>query len=178
MQKSEDRAIAPISERPKSWQMYGNGYAHLYAQFAYHFNVQRGNINQPADNLAGARLAKGLVFGPDGELKELYDALAAWLANPSLENLVEVADGAADSIYVILQLCHALDIPIDQVFQAVHDNNMTKIADDGTVKRREDGKVLKPDGYKPVDLWPVIHQHSSLRAREAKAFGAENWKVE
>jgi hypothetical protein len=176
MQKSE--SSAQHSEQPKSWQLYGNGYNQLYRQFAYHFNVQRGNINQLTANLAGVRLAKNLIFGTDGELQELFDGLNKLLENPSLENLVEVADGAADSIYVILQLCHALDIPIDQVFQAVHDNNMTKIAEDGTVKRRADGKVLKPDGYKPVDIWSVLHEHSNLRAREAKALGAENWKIE
>jgi phosphoribosyl-ATP pyrophosphohydrolase len=176
MQKSD---IIPSQIHPNGmWirQLTGMGYAGLYAQFAHFFDVKRGDINDPAANMAGAHLAKNLIFGKDGEAQELYDALNTWLTNPTMENLVEVADGAADLIYVILQLCHALDIPIDNVFQAVHNNNMTKVHMDGTVKRREDGKVLKPDGYKPVELWPVLFQHSEIRARETGAQGAENWK--
>jgi len=38
----------------------------------------------------------------------------------------------------------------------VHYNNMSKVHPDGTVKRREDGKVMKPEGYVPVDLSDLV----------------------
>jgi predicted HAD superfamily Cof-like phosphohydrolase len=45
----------------------------------------------------------------------------------------------------------------ERAFRAVHYNNMSKVQPDGTVKRREDGKVLKPDGYQPVDLGFLVN---------------------
>jgi len=45
---------------------------------------------------------------------------------------------------------------LEKAFRAVHYNNMSKVQPDGTVKRREDGKVLKPEGYRPVDLTSLI----------------------
>ena len=41
-----------------------------------------------------------------------------------------------------------LGIDIDAVFAAVHASNMEK-APNGVVIRREDGKVLKPEGWEP-----------------------------
>lgn len=156
-------------------QLGSPSYADLYAQFAHVFSVKRGDINAPAANIDGVRLGKDLIFAPDGEGMELYTALNHWLANPSLENLTEVADGAADLIYVVLQLCWALDIPIDRCYQAVHNNNMTKVQPDGTVLRRPDGKVLKPVGYVPVNLWEVLHKYSNERAKATQSQGADNW---
>ena len=43
-----------------------------------------------------------------------------------------------------------------EAFREVHRNNMSKVQPDGTVKRREDGKVLKPEGYVPVDLTRLV----------------------
>ena len=37
-------------------------------------------------------------------------------------------------------------------FELVHQANMRKLWPDGTVKRREDGKILKPDGWKAPNL--------------------------
>jgi len=45
---------------------------------------------------------------------------------------------------------------LEEAFRIVHRNNMSKVQPDGTVKRREDGKVLKPDNYVPVDLTGLI----------------------
>jgi len=38
----------------------------------------------------------------------------------------------------------------------LHYNNMSKVQPDGTVKRREDGKVLKPEGFVPLDLTDLV----------------------
>jgi Phosphoribosyl-ATP pyrophosphohydrolase len=150
-------------------------YYGVYQQFALVFGVPKGNITDPNSCIVGGQLAGNLIFAEDGEANELMAALQKWLANPSTENLIEVADGAADLIYVVCQLCWALDIPIDQIYQAVHNNNLTKIHSDGTIKRREDGKVLKPLSYKPVDLFPILLAHHAQRSKELKVQGAENW---
>lgn len=63
-------------------------------------------------------------------------------------DLVETADALADLLYVTYGYAITLGIDIDAVFAAVHASNMAK-APGGVVTRREDGKVLKPDGWEP-----------------------------
>lgn len=84
------------------------------------------------------------------ELQELSDAY-------DQKNGVEVLDALIDIQYVLLGMVNRLGLGQEFIdgFEIVHDNNMTKVKDeDGNVivKFREDGKILKPDGYKKVDL--------------------------
>lgn len=72
------------------------------------------------------------------EYKELVNAIDA-------ENLVEVADGLADLIYVAIGTAHSFGIPLPGVFDEVHRSNMTK---DPNAKRA-DGKQLKGDTFEP-----------------------------
>ncbi len=62
---------------------------------------------------------------------------------------------ACDIVYVLVGWCVELGLPFNKAFSMVHENNMTKFPD-GKVITREDGKVLKPDDYKPVDLSGLI----------------------
>ena len=57
----------------------------------------------------------------------------------------------ADLQYVVSQAACFHDITGDVSFNRVHENNMTKVVD-GKVLFRDDGKILKPEGYKPVDM--------------------------
>jgi len=67
-------------------------------------------------------------------------------------NLVEMADALADVIYVALGAAVSLGIDLEPVFQEVHRSNMTKVWSDGQVRRREDGKVIKPPTYSPANI--------------------------
>lgn len=61
-------------------------------------------------------------------------------------NLVEIADGLADTIYVCIGAALEYGIDLDAVFKAVHESNMTKTP--GNL--RSDGKVTKgPDFVAP-----------------------------
>lgn len=64
----------------------------------------------------------------------------------------EVAKELADLLYVVYGTAEELGIPLEEVFQAVHQSNMSKVNSDGTVSRNEFGKVLKPDTYVKPDL--------------------------
>lgn len=88
--------------------------------------------------------------------KELLPALERLRNFPSLENLTEVADGLVDSVYVILGTAIALDLPWQELWNEVQRSNMAKVYPDGSVHRREDGKILKPEGWTPPDLFPII----------------------
>lgn len=57
-------------------------------------------------------------------------------------------------------LAHGL--PMDEVWAEVQRSNMSKISADGTVKRREDGKILKPLGWKPPDIRGVLERAGAL----------------
>lgn len=56
----------------------------------------------------------------------------------------------------IFAYAQANKFPIEQAFGRVHKSNMSKLTKDGKVLRREDGKVLKSDQYKPCNLKDLI----------------------
>lgn len=73
------------------------------------------------------------------------------------DDIVEVLDALVDIQYVLLGMVCRFGLQDEFVkgFDIVHDNNMSKIYDENgnkIVKFREDGKVLKPSGYIPVNL--------------------------
>ena len=88
--------------------------------------------------------------------RELFPALQRFANAQSLENLTEVADALVDSVYVILGLAVALDLPWQELWNEVHRSNMAKVHADGSVRRRDDDKILKPEGWQPPDLFSII----------------------
>jgi predicted HAD superfamily Cof-like phosphohydrolase len=83
-----------------------------------------------------AELYKNLI------IEEFQETIAAFAE----KDIVEVADGLADMVWVIMGLASTLDIPFHKVWDEVKASNMSKTVK-GKVKRREDGKILKPDTY-------------------------------
>lgn len=73
------------------------------------------------------------------------------------DDIVEVADALADLIYVTVGTALEYGIPLDRVWDEVHRSNMAKIDHaTGKVHKRADGKVLKPEGWKPPDIAAII----------------------
>lgn len=66
--------------------------------------------------------------------------------------LAEVADGLADLIYVACGAALELGIPLGAVWAEVHAANMRKVGGG----RRGDGKVLKPEGWQPPDVYGAV----------------------
>lgn len=88
----------------------------------------------------------------DEEFTELMDAL-------DNKDMVEVADACADLKWVIEGLEHTLNIPQQEVWDEVARSNLKKIDPlTGKVKKREDGKVMKPEGWTPPDIKSIIEQ--------------------
>lgn len=96
-------------------------------------------------------------------VNETLPALRKYQTNPSLENLTELADGIVDSVYVLLHAAHSLGIPFDACWNEVHRSNMAKINPDGSVTRREDGKILKPAGWTPPNLHSIMLDWDTTR---------------
>lgn len=71
------------------------------------------------------------------------------LEDPSQDQLKELSD----LVYVIYGYANARGWNLDKAVGKVHMNNLGRcIQPDGTVKRREDGKIMKNKDYPKVDL--------------------------
>lgn len=71
------------------------------------------------------------------------------------DSLEEVAKELADLVYVVYGTAVSLGIDLDEALRRVHASNMSKRNPDGTVSRRDDGKILKPDTYRAPDMTGV-----------------------
>jgi predicted HAD superfamily Cof-like phosphohydrolase len=85
------------------------------------------------------------------ELNEYLDAAAN-------EDMIEVLDALADQLYILFgTICkHGLQNHITAAFELVHQNNMAKLGPDGEPILRADGKIIKPEGFKKVELKDVL----------------------
>lgn len=78
--------------------------------------------------------------------------------NPQLvRNLVEIADGLGDLIYVVLYTANKYGLDLDPIFEEIQRSNMTKIG--GQINSA--GKLIKPDTYSPAQLTPIIQDQIS-----------------
>ena len=72
------------------------------------------------------------------------------------DDLENVAKELADIIYIVCGTAASYGIPLDRVFNEVHRSNMEKLVD-GKVVRRDDGKILKPEGWTAPDIKSVLY---------------------
>lgn len=72
-------------------------------------------------------------------------------------DLVNLAQELADILYVVYGAALEYGIDLDAVVTEVHRANMSKLDKDGSVIRREDGKVLKGPNYKAPDIEAILN---------------------
>lgn len=94
-------------------------------------------------------------------LVHLEDTRLNLTSSSMFEARAELAKELADLLYVVYGTAEELGIPLEEVFQAVHQSNMSKVWDDGNVHYNEFGKVLKPPTYVKPDL-SFIHDDKFL----------------
>lgn len=69
----------------------------------------------------------------------------------------EVFDALLDIIVVCIGAGHSAGLPMDEGWREVIRSNMAKVdPETGFVKKRADGKILKPEGWTPPDLASLI----------------------
>jgi NTP pyrophosphatase (non-canonical NTP hydrolase) len=85
------------------------------------------------------------------ESTELLQAINDYLVSPSNATRANLCKEWADAQVTLSNIAWYFRIPADPALNRVTRNNDSKIVD-GVVKFREDGKVLKPDNYQPVDM--------------------------
>ena len=87
-------------------------------------------------------------------ISEEYDEFALAVIN---KDEPEQLDACMDMIWVILGYCHMKGYNVAGAWDEVVRTNMAKVDPlTGKVKRREDGKILKPEGWKPPDMTKYI----------------------
>lgn len=74
----------------------------------------------------------------------------------SVGSVVDIADALADLTYVVIGTASTYGIDLEPVFDEVHRSNMTKIWDDGSIRRSVSGKILKPPTYSRADIAGVL----------------------
>ena len=97
---------------------------------------------------AQAALYMRLIREEFDELMEGYEG----------RDLIEIADACADLKWVIEGLEHTLNIPQQEVWDEVSRSNLQKIMADGKVHKRDDGKVLKPEGWTPPNIRAIFEE--------------------
>jgi predicted HAD superfamily Cof-like phosphohydrolase len=68
-----------------------------------------------------------------------------------------LAKELADLLYVVYGTAEELGIPLEEIFIKVHQNNMDKVWDDGTVHYNDFGKIIKPPTYSPPDIESILY---------------------
>jgi len=88
------------------------------------------------------------------ELSETIEAIA-------VGDMVEILDGLVDTMYVVVgtAIVYGMGDILAEAFNLVHENNMSKVDEDGSVHHDANGKVIKPANYKPVDLRPLLERY-------------------
>jgi len=92
------------------------------------------------------------AMGFDGEL--IRQATADVLEKGVVEHadLIEIADALGDIEYVVNGAALECGINLPQVVSEIHHSNMTKLGPDGKPIYRDDGKILKGEGYRPPNI--------------------------
>ena len=84
------------------------------------------------------------------ETEELFTAVGN-------NNRVEQLDALIDIMVVTIGALHSLGVDAEGAWREVLRSNLDKIdKDTGKVRKREDGKVLKPEGWQPPDLGKFV----------------------
>jgi len=87
------------------------------------------------------------------ESQELAQAMQA-------ADQLETLDALIDILVVTIGAIHSAGFDAEGAWKEVMRTNFAKInKETGKVNKREDGKVLKPDGWTPPDLTPFIKKN-------------------
>ena len=94
--------------------------------------------------------------------EELDEYRIASIINP---DMVEILDALVDQAYILFGTvnAHGLQEQFIRAFDLVHENNMSKLDENGNVLKNEHGKVIKPANFVPVDLKPLFDTDAIFR---------------
>lgn len=107
----------------------------------------------------GVSLDAGSWWSPPRRLlrqRLITEEFREWHAAEVADDPAATLDALVDLTYVIIGAALEYGRDFAGAFAAVHAANMAKLGPDGKPILRDDGKVLKPEGWKPADLTPFL----------------------
>lgn len=102
------------------------------------------------------------------EVGELEEAMAAFNASETeaeeIQAKADALDAICDSIWVLIGLARTMDLPLEAGWDAVASTNLKKIDPVlGTVRRDENGKIMKPERWVPPNMVRLIKEWDEQR---------------
>ena len=92
----------------------------------------------------------GAVYGPRARAIIEAATAEAVATDEGERDVIGAADALADLVYVVYGMAIESGMNLDSVLAEVQASNLSKLMPDGSVKLREDGKVLKgPNFFQP-----------------------------
>ena len=104
--------------------------------------------------------SKGFCGQSDLYLKLVREEFEELMLAYKNQDIVEIADACADLKWVIEGLENTLELPQQEVWNEVSRSNLSKISPNGKVLKREDGKVLKPEGWTPPNIKLILENEN------------------
>ncbi len=98
------------------------------------------------------------VYGPQAASR--VEQTFADLPDEGTRDVVEAADALADLTYVVYGMALESGINLDKVLAEVHSSNLSKLMPDGSVRRREDGKILKGPNFREPDIAGALKEEA------------------
>lgn len=95
----------------------------------------------------------------DLRIKLLQEEFDEYLLAEKDDHFIEVCDALGDMLYIIYGTCVSYGIPINEIFQEIHNSNMSKLDENGKPIVREDGKILKGPNYFKTDIKGIISRN-------------------
>ena len=146
-------------------------------QFMESFNQSRDEniFDESANNLNLLALRMSLVTEEFEELQNAVNEFVAWTTGDYLDpsvtaraeaqdagvvtrqtarqlSFLEIIDSLADLLYVTYGFFHAFGLDADEIFEEVHNSNMSKLDMNGFPIFDNAGKVLKSDSFVPPNF--------------------------
>ena len=125
--------------------------AHAWVSAVKEFHLAVGRRPAKTPNMRSRtrrRFWRNLIAEEVGELLVALDE----------SEIVNVADGAADSLYVIIGAALDFGIPLNAIFSEVHASNMSKTL--GGSSRGKNGKVIRGRGFRPPNIKKCLREAS------------------
>ena len=74
-------------------------------------------------------------------------------------DMVDIADALGDQLYILCgtMLKHGMQYKMEQVFNEIHESNMSKLGENGEPLLREDGKIMKSNLYQKPDISRILN---------------------
>lgn len=91
--------------------------------------------------------------------KLLQEEFEEYITAEANNNLVEVADALGDMLYIIYGTAVSYGLPINDIFDEIHNSNLSKLDENGLPIRREDGKIMKGPNYFKPDISSIINRN-------------------